>query len=150
MPSLSAPSQFLFLTARVKAFITSSSCRSTFASNFPHSLLHHQLRKRPLTFNLPNYNQSLSLTAARMRFLSSLCLLAFAAVAVCASLDAELTSMGGSAMEVTLTNTGSCAVNLFNKGTLLGDVPTQKIVMTSDGELSTWLHGRMTYRLRAR
>ncbi|KAB2577730.1 Peptidase m35 deuterolysin [Lasiodiplodia theobromae] len=70
-----------------------------------------------------------------MRFLSNLCLLAFAALAVCASLDAELTSVGGSAMEVKLTNTGSCAVNLFNKGTLLGDVPTQKIVMTSDGIL---------------
>lgn len=126
--------------------MNSSSCHSTFASNFPHSLLHHQLRKQPLTFNLPNYSQSLSLTAATMRFLSNLCLLAFAALAVCASLDAELTSVGGSAMEVKLTNTGSCAVNLFNKGTLLGDVPTQKIVMTSDGELSTWLHCRTAYR----
>lgn len=49
-----------------------------------------------------------------------------------ASLGVKLNSIGNTAMQVVLTNTGGVDLNLLHKGTILGDAPNQKVIMYSN------------------
>ncbi|KAL0257411.1 hypothetical protein SLS55_008223 [Diplodia seriata] len=70
-----------------------------------------------------------------MKLILQLCLLALATVAACGAIDVQLSSVGRTLMQAVITNTGQGDLNLFNKATLLGDAPVQKVSMASHGTL---------------
>ncbi|OJD32830.1 peptidase m35 deuterolysin [Diplodia corticola] len=71
-----------------------------------------------------------------MKLILQLCLLALATLAACTGqVNVTLSSVGRTVMEAIITNTGQCDLNLFNKATILGDAPIQKVFMLSQGVL---------------